>query len=246
MKERPILFSGPMVAAILAGRKTQTRRLVAPKEPLLDVLPSEGESRGRMWVGLTQREPEARGVAFRCRYGVPGDRLWCREAHAIVPYSAYRCSGDVPHRVSPCGDWWAVYRAGWERCAPGRWRPSIHMPRWASRLTLEITDVRVERANAISADDARAEGIVVREFAYTAAGLSPYIPREHFRGDPDEVVERAWGTEKLALGVMDSTEDAALLRHFRRAWNSLNAKRGFPFDGGAWVWVLEFRRCDDA
>ena len=163
MKERPILFSGPMVRAILAGTKTQTRRVVKPQTAIL----TDATARS---IGI---QPPAREnpPVIPCPYGAPGDLLWVRETHAIVPASAYRCSREedgspVPHRVSPDGEEWAVYRAGWSRSDPHRWRPSIHMPRWASRLTLRVTDVRVERLQAISEADARAEGVAsVAEYA---------------------------------------------------------------------------------
>jgi hypothetical protein len=148
MKERPILFSAPMVRAILDGTKTQTRRAV-----------------------------KARSVEWRCPYGVPGDRLWVRETWA--PYKgsdepvsdledcdAVRYASDEvthlidgdhaqtkgldmycvpPHREMPRG--------------PHRWRPSIFMPRWASRITLEVTEVRAELLRSISDSDALAEGM---------------------------------------------------------------------------------------
>lgn len=129
MKERPILFSGPMVRAILDGRKTQTRRVVKPRQGMLDD-----------WTGLP------------CPYGKPGDRLWVRET----------CYFEQPH-----GE--VIYRAdpGSEKALDPeftglRWRPSIHMPRWASRITLEIVNVRVERLQDIRVDDARAEGVTAK------------------------------------------------------------------------------------
>jgi hypothetical protein len=148
VKEHPILFSGPMIRAILAGTKTQTRRIVRVPERLSPV-PADA------WLPW-------------CPYGTAGDHLWCRETCALVPASAYRCSREedgspVPHRVSPDGTEWAIYREGWSRSAPYRWRPSIHMPRWASRITLEVRSVRVERLQDISEADARAEGVESRD-----------------------------------------------------------------------------------
>ncbi|WP_291163363.1 hypothetical protein [Gemmatimonas sp. UBA7669] len=144
MKERPILFSGQMVRAILDGRKSMTRRVVKPpKRTDLRLRPND--------IGCTVRDDGAIWHdAFgwlHCPYGVPGDLLWVRETFA--PFS----TGG------------AVYRADKPRFSPdahevvgGSWHPSIYMPRWASRLTLRITDVRVERLQDISADDCRAEG----------------------------------------------------------------------------------------
>jgi hypothetical protein len=137
MKERPILFSAPMVRAILEGRKTQTRRIA--KE--LNEMPNLD--------GILKRFPNPKG----CRYGKPGDRLWVRETWA--------------HERDGTGcpdDNGVLYRAtdpGWDDEETGlRWRPSIFMPRRASRITLEITDVRVQRLQEISEEDAQAEGAV--------------------------------------------------------------------------------------
>ena len=143
MAEKPILFSGPMVRAILAGRKTQTRRVVKSKEPLLDVIqkPKNG-----MWTGLTQLDPEPKGCLFTCRYGSPGDTLWVRETWLIDRYD-----GSTQYAAShPCPS------------IPPRWKPSIHMPRNRCRLELEVTGVRIERLQSIKAKDIMAEGAVDR------------------------------------------------------------------------------------
>jgi hypothetical protein len=157
-KERPILFSAPMVRAILDGKKTQTRRALRIQP--IDVLPVNGNKAGIEWVGLMQREPEPKGLVFNCKFGKPGDRLWVRETFAIVPRTAYRCSEGVQQTLRPDDDHdAAIYRSGWERSKSGFvWRPSIFMPRWASRITLEIVSVRVERLQNISQADAIAEG----------------------------------------------------------------------------------------
>ncbi len=142
MKERPILFSAPMVRAILEGRKTQTRRVVK------QYLPSPRAMAGTKPVpdDLVLRSS---GFAHRntCPYGQPGDRLWVREAWAR--YNIDQDSHDMAYRATAPDEW----------PIEGRWRPSIHMPRWASRITLEIVSVRVERLNNITREDAAAEGI---------------------------------------------------------------------------------------
>jgi hypothetical protein len=164
MKERPILMRGPLVCASLKDKKWQTRRVVQPRV---------GGVAGLDFWGYDTTDADGTTVAVfgdtqgdhltrvRCPYGQPGDRLWVRETFAIVPTTAYRASDGVHQTVNPCDpDDAAIYRAGWDRSEPGvRWRPSIHMPRWASRLTLEITGVRVERIRDISLDDMRAEGV---------------------------------------------------------------------------------------
>ena len=133
MKERPILFSGPMVRAILDGRKTMTRRVMKPQ-------PEDYPYHHGLAVYR---------VAKKCTYGVPGDLLWVRETWAS---DVDGCPAGLSYRadhLDPRGDGPAN---------PMRWRPSIFMPRWASRLTLRITSIRVERVQDITEADARAEG----------------------------------------------------------------------------------------
>jgi hypothetical protein len=157
MTERPILFSAPMVRAILAGTKTQTRR-VLKQEPIYD---------GRFAGGWKLQGENGREAALcspmiadLCPYGQPGDQLWVRETWGLHAYGddtdwvKGSCTGlDLEDSV-------ITYRADWgpmqESC---HWRPSIHMPRSASRLSLEITSVRVERLQDISADDLAREGL---------------------------------------------------------------------------------------
>lgn len=141
MRERPILFSGPMVRAILDGRKTQTRRVVK-KVGRDNCLP---DRRVKSAFGAVVHVKDA---AELCPYGQPGDRLWVRETWQ-------RKSG---------GEQMARYRADFDGMLDRAlresftWKPSIHMPRWASRISLEITAVRAERLQACSEDDAVAEG----------------------------------------------------------------------------------------
>ena len=139
MKERPILFSAPMVRAILNGTKTQTRRAV--KDRHIDSAPPACFFQ---WL----RE--------RCTYGQPGDRLWVREAFMHEPADyCWEASVSIPCRPAE-----TVYRADHDGDTRGAgWKPSIHMPRALSRITLEITGVRVERLQDISEADAIAEGV---------------------------------------------------------------------------------------
>ncbi len=155
MKEHPILFSGEMVRAILEGRKTMTRR-VAKYKGTGGLPPMMNEGEEEAW----------------CPYGQVGDRLWVREtwrgkgyAHSFIEYRAdMGCKQDV----------------GWGHPLPvrwgdGKWKPSIHMPRWASRITLEITGVKVERVRDISMDDAWNECVPIEpSWPY-------YEAVEHFR-----------------------------------------------------------------
>lgn len=154
--EKPILFKDEMIRAILEGRKTQTRRIA--KNVVFD---SKFRSKWKAVHKHTEvaidTPPAMLGDV--CPYGQLGDRLWVREAHAFVPMPAYRCSTGIYQQINPSDDYEAcVYRENFDRARSFPWRPSIHMPRWASRITLEITDVRVERLQDISAKDARAEG----------------------------------------------------------------------------------------
>lgn len=162
MKETPILFSGPMVRAILNGTKPQTRRILpavynSPADLVAEVLPPSTVwagwdaifSKPGCWGARFHGQP---AVALRCPYGQIGDRLWVRETWAAInepsqpgePVAAYRADGGEVDRIL------TEVRA---------WKSPIFMPRWASRLTLEITDIRVQRLQDISEEDARAEGV---------------------------------------------------------------------------------------
>ena len=196
--DHPIIFSGPMVQAILDGRKSQTRRLMKPQPK---VYPGY---EGWRWpvkmdgyaVIYGSEEPE-RWLRY-CPYGQPSDHLWVREAHAIVPATAYRASEGVVQTVNPHDTYYAaIYRQGFDR-ANGcfGWRPSIHMPRWASRISLRVVEVRVQRLQEISEEDALAEGL-----PEAPANLDPLqgIPwlsaRERFQGLWDDInakPDRTW------------------------------------------------------
>ena len=156
MTERPILFSAPMVRALLAGTKTQTRRVVKPrKDPDFGCQMAPGEIAGD--ENLERLSP----------YGKPGDRLWVRETWMPDPpiddsWASTQWAGcrdgkiaDVPERFRHPR--FCNYAADWLH-GPVSWTPSIHMPRWASRILLEITSVRVERLQDITRGDAMAEG----------------------------------------------------------------------------------------
>jgi len=231
MKERPILFSAPMIRALLAGTKTQTRRVAPIAE--LDI---RQHDRGMVTWGVKFSRPvkgaisshsggkltedQARNViaSMFCPYGVPGDRLWVRETHAIVPRTAYRCSDGVQQTLRPDDDHdAAIYREGWERSNGGfRWRPSIHMPRWASRITLEIVAVRVERLQDISEADAIAEGI--NRISHDREGY--YYHHERTEPNPHN-----W---------------ACPIDAYRQLWAQINGAGSW--DANPWVWIVEFTR----
>ena len=144
MRERPILFSAPMVRAILDGRKTVTRRLVKPNPHRVDGGVPFGDAPA--WA-----HAEPGSAVMRCPYGVRGDRLYAREA-----WAAPHAYDHLPPRLIPQDA--RIHYAATEDRGGLRWRPSIHMPRWASRITLEVTGVRVEKLQEISYEDAKAEG----------------------------------------------------------------------------------------
>ena len=176
VSEKPILFSGEMVRAVLNGRKTQTRRVMAyPDHGVADCTHSNDKSQWWWWNnGLY-------GEAFKCPYGKPGEQLWVRETWDVcvmqdeyLPSMCYRAdSTGIPTSRKKA---WDLLRSDDSRLH--KWRPSIHMPRWASRIQLEVTDVRVERVQEISEEDARAEGVALPERTVT---MYDGIYREHFQ-----------------------------------------------------------------
>jgi hypothetical protein len=168
MKERPILFSAPMVRALLAGTKVQTRRVVKPRKDRdigCDLAPHELAG-------------EVNGGEYRNAYCAPGDRLWVRETWAEHSAGGF------------------MYAASWSAHAligHPKWRPSIHMPRAASRITLEVTDVRVERLQDISEADALAEGIDMQP---RLAGYSKDAGCKWEPANPIEVFCNLWESIK--------------------------------------------------
>jgi hypothetical protein len=154
MKERPILFSAPMVRALLDGSKTQTRRVIADRHLL--------------------GGPPTDALLEMCPYGQPGDRLWVREA-----WTTHACFDDIPPRDLTTRS--LHYQAD-GLIKTGKNRPSMFMPRWASRITLEITDMRVERLQDISEADAKAEGLTCQNGLYATPGQVWQIdPRKAYR-----------------------------------------------------------------
>ncbi|KPC51038.1 hypothetical protein [Pseudomonas amygdali] len=180
-RERPILFSAPMVRAILSGQKTVTRRALKT-QPRIDASGNfcvDGANYGQDIYGkpLTKHF-----VSSNCPHGKPGDRLWVREAwqadaqvNAIAPREL---SHGEPIRYPADG---ASQQTGCSMIMPGKTRPSIHMPRWVSRILLEITDVHVERLQDISEEQALAEGVMSSERDIDPDGNN-YSPIELFGG----------------------------------------------------------------
>lgn len=178
MKERPILFSGPMVRALLADKKTQTRRICKPAKTLSAVVEvPDPMERGQVYNGSHFGDEEG-AVQFPCPYGGIRDRLWVRETFA-------RIDGQTRPWIET--DYKATYTHG-DRLGDSlgirkKWSPSIHMPRHASRITLEITGVRVERLLDIREADCIAEG---------TPGGHGSIPGYHYNATPDEHYRWLW------------------------------------------------------
>lgn len=228
--ERPILFSAPMVRALLEGRKTQTRRLVklrgAESIEERPVGPDDDVSHCQPWPWSPQHDDW-----LACPYGRNGDRLWVRETWAsLQPTTNAATAANHLDRVvvRPEDDEQVAlwYRADGEMPVAEqlfsddddgiRWRPSIHMPRWASRITLEVTGVRVERLQAISEEDAKAEGVT----PYTSLGLYQRIPGPGFNG---------------AL-----LADQPHRLPFADLWRDIDGPESWA--ANLWVWVVSFKR----
>lgn len=209
--QRPILFSDPMVRAILAGVKTMTRRLVKPQPP--------ADLKWGGWV-VESSDPKTVGCAtwhdtiplatrshyVRPRYGAPGTLLWVKEAYDRSPFDEifYRADG-VPQ--------------GLEGKVGRPWLSPIYMPRWASRILLELTGVRAERLQDITEEDAKREGVSAVEYK----GIGEC--RVH------------WD--------MQNTTEPSYRGAFRDLWDSLyDGEPGKQWDANPWVFVLSFRRIE--
>ncbi len=228
MKERPILFSGAMVRALLAGTKTQTRRVMKP-QPTGFVGGPGVQLRNGSPAPLVPIDEDAGpyGREIRCPYGQPGDRLWVRESWAEVPRHEPQTDEDLPYRedgrivVYAADPHWEGSRQflcadgvlRWAR--PERWRPSIHMPRWASRITLQIASVRVERLQEISIEDAKAEGAW---------------------GPDDSIVQKV--ADYFGTDIFSANPRKA----FQMLWESINGPDSWA--ANPWVWAVEFKRLE--
>lgn len=175
MIERSILFAAPMVRALLAGTKTQTRRVVKPQPPQHTVAVGRWQDPpgfdAAWWAfvreGAVQDDhpfggAEIHGDPWRCPYGQPGDHLWVRETWRVRGGREFEYQQDRAQAMYRATHHEDGFPLGWESY---KWRPSIFMPRWASRITLEVTDVRVERLQDISRGDAMDEGCPFRNMA---------------------------------------------------------------------------------
>jgi hypothetical protein len=245
MKEHPILFSGEMVRAILEGRKTQTRRVVKWPKWIYDDYDKERCSEiinSNEYRSVVKRG-NCDGIVGRmnCPYGAPGDVLYVRETwRGWVPDTTWmiRYKADDSVVQSDC-DWDegpqynSPFDLGLER-EPAKWRPSIFMPRWASRIQLRVVDVRVERLQKITDDDAKKEGCFFTDYGNRCFHPQPCpLPKKH----PSHPIKNGW----KAYETTSSDECLGTPRMaFANLWNSINKKRGYGWDENPWVWVVEF------
>lgn len=160
MKERGMIFNAEMVRAILDGRKTQTRRPIKWKQTRFTEIAERDD--GSLWPWAEDCE-RGGDIWFACPYGEIGDRIWVRETFRV--HGRATDVATLVYRASVRNSWTEqTHRVPVAVCnkpvTPEKWTPSIHMPRWASRITLEITDVRVERLRGLSEEDAKSEGII--------------------------------------------------------------------------------------
>jgi len=234
VKERGILFNAEMVRAILRGDKTITRRVMKPQPIRWGRVALEWEHKGMI---IHAPRP---GFAVYCPYGIPGDKLWVRETWAVLSLTsqliscgvAYRADSEFtpavvvhPKRVSQSYGWGKA-----TRLLDRRWRPSIHMPRWASRINLEITDVRVEQVQDISEDDAIAEGTLTSmEYPFDDGELP--CPSCSGQG-----VHGAFAGN-LGVTEVDCYECDTILKRFKILWDSIYAN---DWVQNQFVWVIEF------
>lgn len=186
-----------MVRALLAGTKTQTRREVKSPTGTFE-LNSTLSNPKQCWLNVTDSNEEAIRPLL-CPYGQPGDRLWVRETWRILPDGSYTYGANYTE----------------EEAAINKWKPSIFMPRWASRILLEIVSVRVERLQDISEADAVAEGI---ERVGEMLGLP------------------AW--KDYTCGTMLTSA----VNSYHTLWKSINGTGSWQ--ANPWVWVVEFKRID--
>ncbi|HGF0952316.1 TPA: morphogenetic protein [Yersinia enterocolitica] len=203
MNEKPILFNSEMVNAILSGRKTQTRRIISEKTlHLFGVAASAGECHP---LELCDERSQSYYLEF-CPLGKPGDQLWVRETWN-------KHGGLLTYRADH--DWIEEMRKA--TVCPAKWVPSIHMPRWASRINLLITGVRVERLNDISDADAMSEGIDADRLAES---------QDHY----DCIADHNMTGRPTAKG------------YFSSLWQSIYGEENW--EANPWVWVINFERME--
>lgn len=215
MKERGMIFNAEMVRALLDGRKTQTRRPIKWKQTRFTEI-GERED-GSKWPWSEDAE-HACDFWHPCPFGDVGDRIWVRET-----WNKY--GGLLTYRADH--DWIDDMRK--ETVCTAKWVPSIHMPRWASRILLEITYVRVERLNAISEDDAQSEGVHTEVWDQTVVARNYAAIDEFFQ---------FWTEDTPHYVEMNQLYRSS----FRSLWESIYGAENWQ--ANPWVWVIEFKRVE--
>lgn len=219
-KERPILMSAPMVRAILDGHKTQTRRIVMPSRHQRTYVRQTWGERVPTPIEWNEMAHDAAKILSHqaisaCPYGPPGDHLWVREGGWQTKIPSQRELGEgADTRPKYAYDADRINQSEAEQFKVWGWkrRPSISMPRWASRLTLEITGIRAERLQEITEEDALAEGVTVQ-------------------------TGHLW----RPLGSKEPMRQYTARQAFDALWDSINEKRGYGWSTNPWVWVIEFK-----
>ncbi|HHI0425230.1 TPA: hypothetical protein ACQ8R9_004441 [Klebsiella pneumoniae] len=246
MKERGMIFNGEMVRAILDGRKTQTRRIVKGTDGAVKFCKEWDINGEEIFVVLGEKDRTGMNPvlgAISCPFGAVGDRIWVREAYRfpaslddVSPTGVGEMAVATGYRkpwaptfyefTGTFSDGWKGFETPPKVSDAGKLRPSIHMPRWASRILLEITDVRVERLNAISPEDAESEGLERTNF--TGFGDEPGLPSYP---EPDvyfDPLKKQW---------KEYPPEA-----FAGLWESIYGEGSWQ--ANPWVWVISFERVE--
>ncbi|MDJ7508734.1 hypothetical protein LD771_12040 [Salmonella enterica] len=201
MSERGMIFNGEMVRAILEGRKTQTRRVLGTYQDAVKFCPEWDVNGKQIFIVLGEKDHTGMNpviTAIPCPFGQPGDRIWVRETFRV--HSRATDVATLVYRASVRNSWTEqTHRVPVAVCnkpaTPEKWTPSIHMPRWASRITLEITDVRVERLNSITESDAEAEGVTDTGFGDLLVDGFRYLWKSIYGDDSWQANQWVWVIE---------------------------------------------------
>lgn len=235
MKERGMIFNGEMVRALLDGRKTQTRRIVKGTDSAVKFCKEWNINGEEVFVVLGEKDHTGMNPvlgAISCPFGAVGNRIWVREAFRV--HSRATDVATLVYKASERNSWTEqTHRVPVAVCnkpaTPEKWTPSLHMPRWASRILLEITDVRVERLNAISEEDAQREGVHTEVWDQTVVARN-YAARDEFF--------QFWSEDMPHYVEMNQLYRSS----FRSLWESIYGSENWL--ANPWVWVIEFKRVE--
>lgn len=220
MKERPIIMGDESVRAILEGRKTQTRRVIDPRKYNIAGwdMPRTKEDMEAGYPFAENADGDSVSVVDWCPYGRVGDRLYVKERFAYWIGREAVAYSDMCHKSIEGIEWEDEVNIR-DIAEGGKWKSPLFMPRLASRITLEITDIRVERVQDISVQDAKDEGI-----------------RVHANGCKDGLAYGCYNGDDCVKNVCRQP-----IEYYKQLWDQLNAKRGYPWESNPWVWVITFK-----